>query len=398
MTDAIVIVGNGMGGARLAESLIAAGVPGRRITVIGKEPGGAYNRVMLTPLLAGEIAEADLVTHAPDWYAERGIRLLTGNAVVAIDRAARRVTLENGESVDFGHLVLATGSRPVRPPIPGVERALTYRDLDDTRRLLALEGSAVVIGGGLLGLEAANGLAARGLAVTVVHLMDRLLERQLDGEAAGLLQVALEARGIQFRLRASTTAIEDSSVLLASGERIAADHVVLAVGIRPDTSLAAAAGLALGRGIQVDDRLATSDPAILAIGECVEHRGSCPGLVAPIFEQARIAAEILAGRAATYAGSIEATSLKVTGINVYSAGDFAPGGGRHSMWLRDAARGVYRRLVVEGDRLVGAVLLGDVADGPWYADLIRRDWALGPAARDLLFGPAYVPVLAEAAE
>lgn len=394
----VVVVGNGMAGIRLVEELLQAGCPGRSITVLGAEHGGAYNRIMLTPLLAGERDKDAVITHPPSWYAERGVHLTGGQAVTSIDREARIVSTASGQSYPYDRLVLATGSLPIMLPLPGRELAglRTYRDMADTEALTEAAGRgghAIVIGGGLLGLEAANGLSRRGMQVTVVHLLGTLMERQLDEEAGAMLRRSLEARGIAFHMPAVTSELLGTdrieAVTFKDGTTLPADLVVMAVGIRPEVTLARAAGLACNRGVLVDDGMVTDDPAILAVGECVEHRGVCYGLVAPLYDQAKVAAQNVMGASAAYAGSVTATGLKVTGVDLFSAGDFAVKPGRHPIVLRDRPRDSYRKLVVEEDRLVGAVLVGDVSDGPWYAQLIREGQPLGPLRTDLIFGRAY---------
>ena len=394
----IVIVGNGMAGIRLVEELLQAGCPGRSITVLGAEQGGAYNRIMLTPLLAGERDKDAVITHPPSWYVEREVTLVGGAAVTAIDRAARIVSTASGQSYPYDRLVLATGSLPIMLPLPGRELAglRTYRDMADTEALTeaaARGGHAIVIGGGLLGLEAANGLARRGMSVTVVHLLGTLMERQLDEEAGTMLRRSLEARGIAFHMPAVTSELLGTdrieAVTFKDGTTLPADLVVMAVGIRPEVTLARATGLACNRGVLVDDAMVTDDPAILAVGECVEHRGVCYGLVAPLYDQAKVAAQGVMGGSPAYAGSVTATGLKVTGVDLFSAGDFALKPGRHPIVLRDRLHDGYRKLVLEEDRLVGAVLVGDVSDGPWYAQLIREGQPLGSLRADLIFGRAY---------
>lgn len=396
----ILIIGNGMAGLRLAEELLALGLPGSALTMVGAEPGGAYDRIGLSSWLQGEKSPADLVLRDADWYAAQGITLIAGVAASAIDRAARTVRLEDGRALPYARLVLATGSQPVILPIPGADLpgVIPYRTRADTDSLIARAQPgrpAIVIGGGLLGLEAAWGLAKRGMRVGVVHLMGHLLERQLDPEGGALLRRRLEERGLSFHLGARTQALIEgpagvAGIRLADGLELPADLVCMAVGIRPETTLARAAELKLGRGILVDDRLATHDPAIFALGECADHRGIVYGLVAPVYEQAAVLARTLMGLPAAYAGSVLATHLKVTGVDVFSAGDFADGPGRDSIQFRDPVRGLYRRLVVAQDRLIGAVQVGFADDAPWYAQLIRDAAPLGPLRRDVIFGRAFI--------
>ena len=402
--ERIVVVGNGMAAGRALEELFAR-APGRyAVTIFGAEPRVNYNRIMLSPVLSGEATYETILIHDEAWYERHGVTLHRGVAITDIDRDARTVTAADGRVTPYDTLLLATGSSPFVPPIPGFDLAgvRAYRDLDDVTHMQAAArrgGRAVVIGGGLLGLEAAAGLAMQGMAVTVVHLMPTLMERQLDPEASALLQAAIESRGITVRCGASTAALlgEDrvTGVRFVDGEEIPADLVVMAVGIRPNTGLATATGLAVKRGVLVDDGLRTSDPHILAVGECVEHRGLCYGLVAPLYEMATVVAARLAGDTeAAYAGSVTATKLKVTGITLFSAGDFAAGDDRDDLVLRDPAAGQYRRLVLRDGRLIGAVLYGDVGDGAWFFDLVQKQAAVGPVRDTLLFGEAFVDAAA----
>jgi nitrite reductase (NADH) large subunit len=393
----LVLVGNGMAGVRAIEELLKLAPDLYDITVFGAEPHPNYNRILLSPVLAGEQSLEDIVLNPVKWYEENGIHLELGRKVVRIDRAAREVVADDGSRCPYDRLVLATGSNPFILPIPGtdVEGVLTYRDIQDTQRMIEASAryrSAVVIGGGLLGLEAANGLKLRGMNVTVVHLMPWLMERQLDRTAAGLLQKTLEDKGLVFRLEAKTQEIvaregRAAAVRLSSGEEIAADLVVMAVGIRPNMALAQSAGLHCDRGIVVNDTLQTFDPRIYALGECVAHRGATYGLVAPLFEMARVCANHLAhfgiGR---YAGSAISTKLKVTGVDLFSAGNFMGGEGTEDIVLTDPGAGVYKKLVLHGDKLVGAVLYGDTVDGAWYFRLLREGSSVAGLRDKLMFG------------
>lgn len=397
MAEPLVIVGKGMAATRLVEALARQALGRYAIAVVGAEPRRAYNRVLLSSLLAGEVAEADLELRPAGWWAAKGVTTLYGQAVAAIEPREKRVRLADGRALAYGKLVLATGSQPLRLPIPGAEKAgvITFRDIDDVAVMQAAAHAGervVVIGGGLLGLEAAYGLALGGAKVTLVHLMDRLMERQLDGEAGALLAGAMRARGVEVVLGAQTETIlgegRVTGVRLKDGREFPADLVVLAAGIRPNADLARAAGLAVNRGIVVDDGLATSDPDIFAIGECAEHRGQVYGLVEPAYEQAEALAARLAGRAATYEGSVVATNLKVSGVNLFSAGDFLGEAGTETLLLRDPARGFYRKLVLRGDRLVGALLQGDTADALWFLGLIREGRPVAALRSTLIFGRA----------
>ena len=394
----LVMVGNGMAGVRTLEELLKLAPDAYDITVFGAEPWGNYNRILLSPVLSGEQAFDDIILNDPAWYADNGITLHLNARVSQIDRARRVVRTDDGLEAPYDRLLLATGSNAFVLPVPGkdLEGVIAYRDYHDVCAMLDAAAShrhAVVIGGGLLGLEAANGLAARGMQVTVVHLAPWLMERQLDAQAGGLLRGALEARGITFALSAQTSALLGDetgrvrALRLADGTEIAADLVVMAAGIRPNTALAEQAGLYCHRGVTVDDTLQTFDPRIYAVGECASHRGVAYGLVAPLFEQAKVAANHLAGHGiGRYLGSVTSTKLKVTGIDLFSAGDFMGGEGTEAITLSDPIGGVYKKLVIRGDRLVGACLYGDTADGAWYFRLIREGKPVHEIREALVFG------------
>jgi nitrite reductase (NADH) large subunit len=396
----LVVVGNGMAGMRAVEELLSHAPDRFDITVIGAEPHPNYNRILLSSVLAGDKTLDEIVINAPSWYAEHGIRLMAENRATAIDRAARQVALADGTAIVYDKLVLATGSKPMAPPIPGLglPNVRAFRDIADVEAMIAAAASdrrAVVIGGGLLGLEAAWGLKRRGMTVALVHLMPTLMERQLDVAAATLLHRDLDARGIAFFTNSQTEAIlgtgRAEAVLLADGRRIPADFVVLAVGVRPNIDLARTADLDVNRGILVGDDMATSDPDIYAVGECIEHNGQVFGLVAPIWDQAKVCGARLAGDAgAIYEPPPVFTSLKITGIDVFSAGALAAADDAdQEITLHDARLGLYKKLIVRNDRLVGAVLYGSVGDGPWYVELMR-DKADVSAIRDrLVFGRAF---------
>jgi nitrite reductase (NADH) large subunit len=397
VSEPLVIVGNGMAAARLVDELAKTALGRYAIAVIGNEPRLAYNRVLLSSVLAGETASHDIELRPAAWWRDRGVTLKYGCMATEIDVGRRELKLAGEESISFSRLVLATGSNPLRLNVPGAELAgvHTFRDSRDVDLLLALAAGRkriVVVGGGLLGLEAAYGLARAGARVTLVHLMDRLMERQLDVDAAGLLKSLVERKGITILLNATTARIEGDAgvegVELSDSRRIAADAVVFAAGIRPNTELAKAAGIAVNRGIVVDDQLATSAPDIFAIGECAEHRGICYGLVEPAYEQAQVLARHLAGARASYAGSVVATNLKVSGIGVFSAGDFEGRQGCESIVLSDVGRGTYKKLVIAEGRLTGAVLVGDVTDALWYLALIRSRQPIASIRADMMFGRA----------
>jgi nitrite reductase (NADH) large subunit len=399
MRERLVIIGNGMAATRLVRELSKAAPGHFAITIIGDEMHAAYNRVLLSSLLAEDVSESDLALESQDWWREQGVETLRGHRVTQVDTAARQVLLDDGRRLPFDRLVFATGSSAVRLPLPGADLpgVLTFRTIADVHAMQAVAGlgtRAVVIGGGLLGLEAAYGLAKAGADVTVVHVMDRLMERQLDPRAADLLRQELETRGMRVCLLANSESIigQDhvEGLRLSTGEIIPADLLVMAVGIRPSASLAKEAGLAVNRGILIDDMLRTSDAHIYAIGECAEHRGIAYGLVEPAYEQARVLAQHLAGKAATYEGSLLATNLKVSGVSLFSAGDFLGTEGTQALVFQDRGLGIYKKLVLQqterGTRLVGCVLYGDTLDGLWYQDLIRSQDSIDRMRHDLIFG------------
>lgn len=397
MARKLVVIGAGMASGRMLEHLFDM-APGQwDVTLFNAEPRGNYNRLMLSPVLSGDKTYDQIVTHDDAWYAAQGVTCRFGESVTAIDRDARVVQGANGP-VPYDALVIATGSAPFIIPLPGhrLPGVVAYRDLEDTNAMIAASrpgARAVVIGGGLLGLEAAAGMAARGAEVTVIHLMGHLMERQLDPAAAYLLQRDLEGRGIRVHCKGATKAILGTdrveAVLLEDGTVYPADLVCMAVGIRPETRLANDAGLEVARGITVDDQMRTSDPAIFALGECVEHDGQLFGLVAPLYDQARVLAATLAGQDAAFQPVQTATKLKVTGCDLFSAGDFADAPGREDIVFRDPGRGIYKRLILEGDRLIGAVMYGDTADGAWFFDKIRSGADITADRDTLIFGPAF---------
>ncbi len=396
MTQRLVVIGAGMASGRVLEHLFEAGAD-VDVTLFNAEPRGNYNRIMLSPVLSGEKRYDDIVTHDGDWYDANGVTCRFGENVVGIDRERNVVTGENGD-VAYDKLLIATGSAPFIIPVPGKDLpgVISYRDLDDTNAMIetsAKGGRAVVIGGGLLGLEAAAGLKARGMEVTVIHLMGHLMERQLDEAAGYLLKTSLEDKGIEVKLQASTKAIlgeeKAEAVLLESGEIIGADLVVMAVGIRPETRLANDAALDVARGIEVNAQMQTSDPDVFAVGECVEFDGQLFGLVAPLYDQAKVVAATLMGQDAAFVPKEVSTKLKVTGCDLFSAGDFADSDLREDIVFRDPARGVYKRLVIEGDHLVGAVMYGDTADGGHFFGLIKEGRDITEDRDTLIFGPGF---------
>ncbi|WP_341701899.1 nitrite reductase large subunit NirB [Ferrovibrio sp.] len=398
MTERLLIVGNGMAPGRMLEHLLEVAPDRYSITIFNAEPRVNYDRIMLSPVLSGEKSYEQIVIHGDGWYIDHGITLHKGTRVTGIDRVARTITTDNGLVEKYDRLVIATGSVPFIIPVPGhnLPGVLSYRDLDDVDAMILAakgRGNAVVIGGGLLGLEAAAGLAEQGMEVTVVHLMPTLMERQLDAAAGYLLKKAIEDRGIKVLTGANTKAIVGNGrvegVQLEDGTVIPASLVVMAVGIRPNAQLAKEAGLTVNRGIVVDDQMRTSDPDIFSLGECVEHRGATYGLVAPLYEMAGVLARTLADEPAAYNGSVTATKLKVTGINLFSAGDFAEAKDREEIVLRDATRGVYKRLVLKDNRVIGTVLYGDVEDGAWFFQLLRDNADIADMRETLIFGQGY---------
>jgi nitrite reductase (NADH) large subunit len=397
MAQKLVVIGAGMASGRMLEHLFEDASDAYEVTLFNAEARGNYNRIMLSPVLSGEKTYAEIVTHDDAWYAGHGVTCRFGEHVVKIDRERKVVVGQKGE-VPYDKLVIATGSAPFIIPVQGKDLpgVITYRDLDDTEKMIAAArpgARAVVIGGGLLGLEAAAGMQKRGMEVTVIHLMGHLLDRQLDPSAGYLLQRELESRGIKVHCKGATQAIvgdgRAEAVLLEDGTTYMADLVVMAVGIRPEVRLATDAHLEIGRGVVVNDQMVTSDPDILALGECIEHNKQLFGLVAPLYDQAKIVAKTLAGVEAAFRPVQTATKLKVTGCDLYSAGDFAEKPGREDIVYRDPGRGIYKRLVIEGEKLVGAVMYGDTADGPWFFGLIKDGADISAMRETLIFGPAF---------
>ena len=398
----LVLIGNGMAGVRTIEELLKLDDQLYDITIIGSEAYPNYNRILLSPVLTGEQTIQDIILNDLSWYESNHINLLMNQTVTAIDRVRRQVHTQDGTIVPYDRLLLATGSNPFVLPVDGhaLDGVVTFRDIHDVNVMIEAAGvrrSAVVIGGGLLGLEAANGLAVRGMDVTVVHLGHALLDRQLDEPAAAMLRKSLEGRGLRFLMAHQTSTIVDdghgrvSAIRFANGHELQTDLVVMAVGIRPNYALAQKAGLHVDRGIVVSDTMQTYDPSIYAVGECVSHRGTAYGLVAPLFEQAKVAANHLAMHGiARYEGSVTSTKLKVTGIDVFSAGDFIGNADTECITLADPDGGIYKKLVVRDDKLVGACLYGDTADGAWYFRLIREGKSIHEIRDQLMFGEGAV--------
>src|SRR6202165_3686386 len=388
-----------MAAARLVDELAKAALGRYAIAVIGDEPRLAYNCVLLSSVLAGETASHDIELKPAEWWRDRGVTLKYGCLATEIDVGRRELKIANEESIAFSRLVLATGSTPLRLKVPGADLAgvHTFRDSRDVDLLLTLAAQkkrVVVVGGGLLGLEAAYGLAKAGAPVTLIHLMDRLMERQLDAPAAELLKSLVERKGIKILLNANTARLHGESriegVELTDGRRIDADAVIFAAGIRPNVALAKDAGIPVNRGVVVDDTLQTGAPGIFALGECAEHRGICYSLVEPAYDQARVLAQHLAGASAGYGGSVVATNLKVSGVSVFSAGDFMGAQGTEAIVLNDARGGTYKKLVISDGRLTGVVLVGDVGDALWYLELIRSRQPIARIRKDMMFSRSLV--------
>lgn len=394
----LVMIGNGMAGVRTLEELLKLAPDLYDITVFGAEPHPNYNRILLSPVLAGEQTFDEIVLNDLNWYAQNDIKLLLGRKVTKIDRKKRLVIADDGSEAEYDRLLIATGSNPFILPIPGkdLQGVIGYRDIADTQMMMDTAKThkhAVVIGGGLLGLEAANGLKLRGMDVTVVHIGDWLLERQLDRTAGELLQLSLADRGLKFLLPKHTAELLDNgegrvcAVKFKDGDVIPADLVVMAAGIRPNSDLAESAGIACNRGVLVNDTMQTYEPRVYAIGECASHRGIAYGLVAPLFEQAKVCANHLAQLGfARYQGSVTSTKLKVTGIDLFSAGEFMGAEGTETITLSDPIGGVYKKLVIRDDVLVGACLYGDTADGGWYFRQIRENHNVSEIRDHLMFG------------
>lgn len=397
----LVLIGNGMAGVRTLEELLKLAPEHYHITVFGEEPYGNYNRIMLSPVLANEKTIEQIMLNDDDWYAANHITLHKGKRVEQINRARREVIATDGTVAHYDRLIIATGSNPFMLPVPGANKlgVLSFRDIKDVHQMLEASSQykkAIVIGGGLLGLEAANGLLKQGMDVSVVHINDTLMERQLDKPAAKLLQQSLEARGMKFLLEASTTEIlgneRVTGVRFKDGLEVDADLVVMAVGIKPNIALAKSTGLYCERGIVVNDTLQTiTDPKIYAIGECVQHRGIAYGLVAPLFEQAKVAANHLAQYGiARYQGTVTSTKLKVTGIELFSAGDFIGNDKTEEIVFKDAGAGTYKKIVLQDNQIKGAVLYGDTVDGSWYFQLMKDGTDISAFRDTLLFGQAHL--------
>ncbi len=404
MKQRLVVIGNGMAGMRTVEELISAAPEKYDITVFGAEPYGNYNRIMLSSVLCGEKTIEDIVINDRQWYADNGICLYASQdkSVVRIDRVNRIVYAQDGTSAAYDRLLIATGSKPVVPAIPGndLEGVISFRDIFDVNRMLTYSRShnkAVVLGGGLLGLEAANGLVLRGMDVTVIHSNEVLLNKQMDRQAGEMLQKELEQRGLKFKMAAKTQQLigdengHIKAVRFEDGSELECDLFIMAIGVRPNMALAQEAGVYCERGIVVNDTLQSYDPSIYAVGECIQHRGDTFGLVAPLFEQAKVCANHLSDHGvAEYITLPTATKLKVTGINLFSVGDFMGDESSENIHFADPALGIYKKLVIKANKLIGAVLYGDTVDGNWYQELLEKEEPVSGIRDMLIFGKAYV--------
>jgi len=407
MKQRLVVIGNGMAGMRTVEELLTAAPDKYEITVFGAEPYGNYNRIMLSSVLCGEKTIEDIVINDRQWYMDNGIKLHAGEekTVVYIDRKKKNVYAQDGTVVGYDRLLIATGSKAVMPQVPGndLKGVISFRDIVDVNKMLSYSHShskAVVLGGGLLGLEAASGLALRGMDVTVIHNHDILMNRQMDRHAAKMLQTELEQRGLKFKMGAKLKQLlgdENGHIRAVSfddGSQLECDLFVTAIGVRPNMALAQKAGIYCQRGIVVNDTLQSYDPSVYAVGECIQHRGSTFGLVAPLFEQAKVCANHLSAHgAAKYVALPTATKLKVTGINLFSVGDFQGGENSDCICFTDPALGIYKKLVIKANKLIGAVLYGDTADGGWYQQLLEQEGDISNIREALVFGKAYAGII-----
>jgi nitrite reductase (NADH) large subunit len=400
MKEKLVLIGNGMAGMRTIDELFKLAPDKYEITVFGAEPHGNYNRIMLSPVLAGDKTIDDIVTHNIDWYEEHDITLYTKTTVTQIDRKNKLVIADNGVTVPYDKLLLATGSNPFMLPLPGndLNGVISFRDINDVNEMIhaaKTHKKAVVIGGGLLGLEAANGLRIQGMDVTVVHRSESLMNMQLDKAAAALMQTELEATGLKFLMNHDTKAFigkdRVEKVIFADDSEVEADLVVMAVGVRPNVDLAKASGLQCERGVLVDDTMQTYTPNIYAVGECVQHRTLTFGLVAPLYEQAKVCANHLAEMGiASYLTAPTATMLKVTGINLFSAGDFLGDESSDILTYRDESRFIYKKLVINNNKVIGTVLYGDTKDGNWYFSLLNEQKDISDIREKMLFGQQFI--------
>lgn len=399
MKEKLILIGSGMVGARFIERLLIEAPDKYDITVFNKEPTGGYNRIMLSPVLSGEKTLKSILTHDEDWFEERNVHLHTATTIVGLDKSKKTVTTKTGDIYDYDVLVVATGSSPFIIPVPGHELAgvVSFRDIRDVDLMIDAAKNhkkAVVIGGGLLGLEAANGLKIRGMDVTVIHLGDVLMEVQMDKVSGQLLKESLEEQGLKFAMGANTEAIEGTDrvtgVRLKDGTLIPAELVVMAVGIRPNIALGDKMGLETNRGILVNDQLQTSDENIYSLGECVEHDGNTFGLVAPLYEQAQVLAEVLSGKDSAYRGSLTSTMLKVTGISLFSTGDFEGDNESEQLIYSDLQQKVYRKIILKDNKIIGSVMFGNTSGAKWIFDSYLAGKDMSEYRDTLVFGEGYV--------
>ncbi len=396
MKEKLVLIGNGMAGMRTIDELLKLAPDKYDITVFGAEPHGNYNRIMLSPVLAGDKSIGEILIHDLQWYQDNNIALHTEKTITQIDRAKQTVIAEDGMTTDYDRLILATGSNPVMLPIPGIELegVISFRDINDVNIMIETAKThkkAIVIGGGLLGLEAANGLMIQGMDVSVVHRSGTLMNQQLDQAASDLMLIELQAKGMHFLMHHDTAEFigkdRVEKVRFNDGSEVEADLVVMAVGVRPNIKLAQDSGIACERGVLVDDTMSSYSPNIYAVGECVQHRNQTFGLVAPLYEQAKVCASRLANSgAAKYSSSATATKLKVTGIDLFSAGDFIGDDNTENLVFSDPARHIYKKIVLKDNKIIGTVLYGDTTDGNWYFSLLNEQQNIAAIREDILFG------------
>lgn len=405
------MIGAGMAGTRFLDELIALNHC-YDITVFNREPQAGYNRIMLSPVLAGESRLKDIVTHDEEWFVQNDITLYTDKSIVEIEREKKRVIDLDGKHYDFDKLIIATGSKPFVLPIDNtrLDGVVSFRDIQDVEKMQQIAKQnkrAIVIGGGLLGLEAAHGLRMQGMSVSVIHRSEILMNAQMDAETGALLQaeLATEKEGIKaldFYMGSEVTEIiADESgvnikfVRLSDGNVLPCDLLVMAIGIRPNIELGTQADLEVNRGIVVNDQMLTSDSNIYALGECVEHRGKTYGLVAPLYEQAEVLAKVLTIKSSDsevpiYSGSLTSTKLKVTGINLFSAGDFnAQGEKAEIIVFRDDSAGIYRKLVIENDRIVGILLFNDTYESSWLFEQLVNKTDISQIRETVIFGQGF---------
>jgi len=393
----LAMIGNGMAGMHAIEEILNANPDMFDITIFGAERYPNYNRILLSSVLAKEMTVDDIILNDEQWYAKHGIALHTGKRITEIQRGYKKLVAQDGTETEYDNLIIATGSNPFLLPIPGADKdgIITFRDIDDCNAMIESAGQcekAVVIGGGLLGLEAAKGLMNLGMDVTVIHDQATLMNMQLDAIAGNMLRIALEKQGMKFRLSTLTTAIlgkeKVTGLLFADGSMLECELLVMAVGIRPNKALAESAGLYCNRGIMVNDYMRTvTDSAVYAVGECAEHRGRTYGLVAPLFEQARILAYQITGQGLkTYQGSEVSTKLKISGVDVFSAGDFQTTPEADVIEYLDHAGGTYKKLVLKDDKVIGTVMFGDTADGPNFFRMLQEGKDISGQRSSLLFG------------